>query len=53
MSLFEISKLVPEVLRRFEIELADSEAELEISSYWFVLQKGLICRIRRREKTVA
>ena len=48
VSLFEMSKLIPQVLRRFEIELVNPEAELKISSYWFVLQKGLICRVKKR-----
>ena len=50
VSLFEMSKLIPQVLRRFEIELVNPQAELKISSYWFVLQKGLICRVRKRKR---
>lgn len=48
VSLFEISKLIPQLLRKYDIKQTDPEAELTICSYWFVLQKGLICRVTRR-----
>lgn len=52
ISLLEMSKLVPQILRNFTVELADPEKEWELADYWFVKQTGLICRIRRREKEI-
>lgn len=48
ISLLEMSKLVPQVLRRFEFELADPEKEWTLHDFWFVRQTGLICKVKRR-----
>lgn len=48
ISLLEMSKLVPQVLRRFDFELADPAKEWTLHDYWFVRQTGLICRVKRR-----
>lgn len=48
VSLLEMNKLVPQILRRFRIELANPKQEWEYADYWFVRQKGFICRIQRR-----
>jgi len=45
-----MSKLVPELLRRFEFPLADPEKDWVMNDYWFVKQSGLICKVKRREK---
>ena len=50
ISLLEMNKLVPQILRNFEVELARPEREWQIADYWFVKQTGLICRVRRRVK---
>ncbi|KAF3763900.1 hypothetical protein M406DRAFT_51514 [Cryphonectria parasitica EP155] len=50
VSLLEISKLVPQLLRQFDFELSYPEREWELYDYWFVAQKGLICRVSRRQK---
>ncbi len=50
VSLLEMSKLVPQVLRRFGFELTNPEREWVMQDYWFVQQKGLICKVKRREK---
>ncbi|KAK3686520.1 hypothetical protein LTR37_019728 [Vermiconidia calcicola] len=50
VSLMEMSKLVPQVLRRFDFELTEPEKELRMYDYWFVQQKGLICKVKRRHQ---
>ncbi|KAI6749277.1 hypothetical protein HG530_015116 [Fusarium avenaceum] len=49
ISLLEMSKLVPQIIRRYDLELADPKAEWSLTDYWFVKQKGLICRLQRRD----
>lgn len=48
ISLLEMGKLVPQLLRRFEFELAEPGKEWRLHCFWFVRQTGLVCRIRRR-----
>jgi hypothetical protein len=43
-----MSKLVPEFLREYDIELADPAKGWELHDYWFVKQTGLICKVRAR-----
>ena len=50
ISLLEMSKLVPQILRRWKVELADPEKEWELADYWFVKQTGLICTVTNRAK---
>ena len=50
ISLMEMSKLVPQLLRRYHFELTDPQAEWELFDYWFVRQEGLRCVVRRRER---
>jgi cytochrome P450 len=52
ISLLEMSKLVPQVLRRFDFELTDPSKEWQLHGYWFVRQTGLICKAQKREKQV-
>lgn len=47
VALLEISKLVPELFRRYEIKLVDPE-RYELFPGWLVLQKGLDVTLRRR-----
>ncbi|SPQ23280.1 5856bdeb-a5c9-4d37-ae5b-558ab71ed232 [Thermothielavioides terrestris] len=49
ISLLEIYKLVPTMLRRFEIRLDDPNSEWEIVNAWFVKQKNFITRFSLRE----
>jgi len=49
ISLLEIYKLVPSLLRRFEITFDDPNSEWEIVNAWFVKQKNFITRFRLRE----
>lgn len=48
ISHLEMSKLVPQVMRRFDFELADPTEEWTLHDHWFVRQTGLICRVKRR-----
>lgn len=49
IALMEISKVVPELLKNFEITLADPGREWTTQNNWFVQQKGLVCRLKRRD----
>ncbi|KAK1779694.1 cytochrome P450 [Copromyces sp. CBS 386.78] len=49
ISLLEIYKLVPSLLRRFEIEFDDPNREWEIVNAWFVKQNNFITRFKVRE----
>jgi hypothetical protein len=46
----EISKVVPELIRRFSFTLVDPNAELRMENVWFVKQKNINCYITAREK---
>ncbi|EXJ92842.1 hypothetical protein A1O3_01396 [Capronia epimyces CBS 606.96] len=48
ISLLEISKLVPQLLRHYKFSLAFPDQEWKISGGWFVWQDGLEVVIRRR-----
>ncbi|KAK4444691.1 hypothetical protein QBC34DRAFT_181791 [Podospora aff. communis PSN243] len=49
ISLLEIYKLVPSMLRRFEIEFDDPSQEWEIVNAWFVKQNNFTTRFKLRE----
>lgn len=48
ISLVEISKVVPELLRRFDFELVDPEKEWKMHDYFFVWQSGVHCHVSKR-----
>ncbi|KAF4850299.1 Cytochrome P450 monooxygenase andK [Colletotrichum siamense] len=48
ISWMEMAKLIPTLLLHFDIELVDPDALLEEKCHWFVSQKGLNVRLRRR-----
>lgn len=50
ISLMEMHKVLPELFRRFEVELAEPEKEWKITNHWFVQQEGLVCRLTPRGK---
>ncbi|KAH6995544.1 cytochrome P450 [Ilyonectria sp. MPI-CAGE-AT-0026] len=52
ISLLELYKLVPAVLRTFEIELVDPEATWNLHNAWFVRQKGFNVRLKERETII-
>jgi cytochrome P450 len=51
IALLEISKLVPELLRRFEITLVDPK-RYRLQPGWLVLQKGLDVRLKMRDQAI-
>ncbi|EGP91637.1 putative P450 monooxygenase [Zymoseptoria tritici IPO323] len=51
ISILEMSKLIPELYRHFDFELTDPTKEWELHDYWFVKQTGLICKVKRRERS--
>lgn len=48
ISLIEIHKVIPQLLRTFKVELTYPEKEWKICNHWFVKQEGLICTLTRR-----
>ena len=50
ISLFEITKFVPTVLRRLKFEFVDKNKELQVSNSFFTKQRGLICIITERSR---
>lgn len=48
VSLIEIHKIIPQLLRTFKVELTYPEKEWKICNRWFVQQEGLICTLTRR-----
>lgn len=50
ISLLEMSKLVPQVIRKYKLELSDPKAEWVLTDRWFVKQTNLICRLSKRER---
>ncbi|KAI1610627.1 cytochrome P450 oxidoreductase [Exophiala viscosa] len=50
ISLLEISILIPELVRWFDITLADPKQPLETENVWFVKQKNLDCYVSLRQE---
>ncbi|KAI1658729.1 cytochrome P450 [Daldinia decipiens] len=48
IAMIEISKMIPELLRRFELTLTYPDREWETRNVWLVKQKGVICNITKR-----
>ena len=48
ISLMEMSKLIPQVVRRFELQLERPNEEWQSKNVWFVKQKDFICKISIR-----
>jgi len=48
VSLMEMNKLVPQMLRRYELKLS-TEKPWTIENYWFAKQLGLYCKISKRK----
>lgn len=49
LALVEVYKIVATLVSRYEMELEDPNREWQVRGVWFFRQKGLICKIRRRE----
>ncbi|UPL02773.1 hypothetical protein LCI18_013707 [Fusarium solani-melongenae] len=52
ISIMEMSKFIPQVLREFDLEWASSEPGWRVKTYWFAKQTGLLARFRRRDRSV-
>lgn len=50
ISLMEMQKVVPQLLREFDIELHHPERDWETKNVWFLQQGELVCDIRRRSQ---
>ena len=50
ISLLEISKVIPELVRHFEFELETPNLDLQHDNKWFVKQTNFRCKVIRREK---
>ena len=48
ISYIEIQKVITQLLRHFEVDLADPGKEWDVSNVWMVQQKGLTCNLKRR-----
>jgi cytochrome P450 len=48
ISWIEMMKVVPELLRRFRVDLTHPEQEWEICNHWFVQQEGMVCNLTSR-----
>jgi len=48
ISLLEMAKLIPQLLRNFDIELANPDKEWKTTNKWFVKQGGFFCKVRLR-----
>lgn len=49
ISMMEMCKLVPKLVRKFDLELADPNAELKTYNVWFVKQTDLKVRVSERK----
>ncbi|KAK9446818.1 cytochrome P450 family protein [Limtongia smithiae] len=50
ISIMEMSKLVPELIRNFDIELVDPKANWRLHTAWFCNQYGLYCKVSERAR---
>ncbi|KAK9381370.1 cytochrome P450 [Kockiozyma suomiensis] len=48
ISMMEIAKIIPQLLREFVVELSDPKAEWNVKGEWFVQQSGLFCNLTPR-----
>ena len=48
ISLMEMTKIVPQLLREFEVMLTYWDREWKTKKWWFVQQEGLICNLLKR-----
>ncbi|KAM0547823.1 hypothetical protein ACHAPJ_010169 [Fusarium lateritium] len=45
----ELYKIVPTLIRKYEVSLVDPDAPWEVTGSWFLRQKGLKCYLKKRE----
>lgn len=44
----EMGKLVPQILRKFDVYWAAHDPEWKVETHWFSKQYGVICRFKKR-----
>ncbi|KAF9891574.1 hypothetical protein FE257_003585 [Aspergillus nanangensis] len=50
ISIMEMGKLIPQILRHFDIEWASDKPEWHVKTFWFAKQHDLVCRLSIRDK---
>lgn len=50
ISLLEISKLIPQLVRKFDFELEKPDKEWTTSNRWFVKPLDFSCKVSERKK---
>ncbi|KAI1066927.1 hypothetical protein LB507_011384 [Fusarium sp. FIESC RH6] len=48
ISLMELHKVVPQLLRKYHVEMADPEVDWKVLNRWFVQQRDFTCLLRKR-----
>lgn len=49
ISMMEMSKLIPQLVRKFDFHLDDPYAEQQLHNAWFVKQKNFMVRVTERK----
>lgn len=47
----EMNKLIPELVLRFDIEMAEKDAEWTVYNDWFIQQEGFQVKVSERPAT--
>lgn len=50
ISMIEMQKVLPQLLREFTVELTHPDQEWHIVNHWFVQQEGVVCNLKRRKQ---
>jgi len=50
ISIMEMGKLVPQVIRDFDLEWASEEPSWKVHTYWFSKQSGFLVRMKPRKR---
>lgn len=48
LALLETYKIVATLVGRYDIELVDQDREWDVTCSWFLRQRGLICKLKKR-----
>jgi len=50
ISLMEMAKIIPQIVRHFDIELANPKREWTLNNQWFCKQTDIFVNVSRRNK---
>lgn len=50
ISLMEMGKLVPQIMRVFDLEWASTSPTWSVKTWWFARQSGILVRFKARSK---